>query len=78
MKGLIFNAGIQHRQPLIEFDLEDFDRMLDNNLRASLLLSREAESLMQCQRFGSIVNIDSILRPQPHKTFTATLRAKRE
>ena len=78
MKGLIFNAGIQHRQPLIEFDLEDFDRMLDNNLRASFLLSREAESLMQCQRFGSIVNIDSILGPQPHETIIATLRAKRE
>ena len=78
MKGLIYNAGIQHRQPLIEFDLEDFDRMLDNNLRTSFLLSREAVRLMQCQRFGSIVNIDSILGPQPHKTITATLRAKLE
>ena len=33
---------------------------------------------MQFQRFGSIVNIDSITGPQAHKTITATLRAKRE
>ncbi|MGA0086608.1 MAG: SDR family NAD(P)-dependent oxidoreductase, partial [bacterium] len=42
LDGLINNAGIQHRRPLTEFELEDFDRVMDTNLRASWLLSREA------------------------------------
>src|SRR5210317_719883 len=40
LDGLINNAGIQHRRPLTEFELEDFDRVMDTNLRASWLLSR--------------------------------------
>ena len=47
LDGLINNAGIQHRRPLTEFELEDFDRVLDVNLRASWLLSREAVRLIQ-------------------------------
>ena len=41
LDGLINNAGIQHRRPLTEFELEDFDRVMDTNLRASWLLSRK-------------------------------------
>ncbi|MGA1560555.1 MAG: SDR family NAD(P)-dependent oxidoreductase, partial [bacterium] len=47
LDGLINNAGIQHRRPLTEFELEDFDRVVSTNLRASWLLSREAVRLMQ-------------------------------
>ncbi|MGA0907140.1 MAG: SDR family NAD(P)-dependent oxidoreductase, partial [bacterium] len=59
LDGLINNAGIQHRRPLTEFELEDFDRVVNTNLRASWLLSREAVRLMQAQGSGSIVNIAS-------------------
>ena len=33
LDGLINNAGIQHRRPLTEFELEDFDRVVNTNLR---------------------------------------------
>ena len=76
LDGLINNAGIQHRRPLTEFELEDFDRVMDTNLRASWLLSREAVSLMQGQGSGSIVNIASIMGPQARKTISAYTTSK--
>ena len=76
LDGLINNAGIQHRCPLTEFELEDFDRVMDTNLRASWLLSREAVRLMQVQRSGSIVNIASIMGPQARKTISAYTTSK--
>ena len=76
LDGLINNAGIQHRRPLTEFELEDFDRVMDTNLRASWLLSREAVRLMQVQESGSIVNIASIMGPQARKTISAYTTSK--
>ena len=76
LDGLINNAGIQHRRPLTEFELEDFDRLMDTNLRASWLLSREAVLLMQGQGSGSIVNIASIMGPQARKTISAYTTSK--
>ena len=76
LDGLINNAGIQHRRPITEFELEDFDRVLDTNLRASWLLSREAVRLIQVQGSGSIVNIASIMGPQARKTISAYTTSK--
>ena len=76
LDGLINNAGIQHRRPLTEFELEDFDRVMDTHLRASWLLSREAVRLMQGQGSGSIVNIASIMGPQARKTISAYTASK--
>ncbi|MDG2196558.1 MAG: SDR family oxidoreductase [SAR324 cluster bacterium] len=76
LDGLINNAGIQHRRPLTEFELADFDRVMDTNLRASWLLSREAVRLMQGQESGSIVNIASIMGPQARKTISAYTTSK--
>jgi gluconate 5-dehydrogenase len=71
LNGLINNAGIQHRRTLTEFELEDFDRVLDTNLRASFLISREAVRLMQSRGSRSIVNVASIMGPQARKTISA-------
>ena len=76
LDGLVNNAGIQHRRPLTEFKLEDFDRVLDTNLRASWLLSREAVRLMLGQGSGSIVNIASIMGPQARRTISAYTTSK--
>ena len=76
LDGLINNAGIQHRRPITEFELEDFDRVMKTNLRASWLLSREAVRLMQGQGSGSIVNIASIMGPQARKTISAYTTSK--
>ena len=40
LDGLINNAGIQHRKPLQDFELSDYDRLMDVNLRGSFLLAR--------------------------------------
>ena len=63
LDGLINNAGIQHRKPLQDFELSDYDRLMDVNLRGSFLLAREASKLMLEKRSGSIVNIASIMGP---------------
>ena len=76
LDGLINNAGIQHRRPITEFELEDFDRVMKTNLRASWLLSREAVRLMQGQGSGSIINIASIMGPQARKTISAYTTSK--
>ena len=76
LDGLINNAGIQHRRPITEFELEDFDQVMDTNLRASWLLSREAVRLMQGHGSGSIVNIASIMGPQARKTISAYTTSK--
>ncbi len=76
LDGLINNAGFQHRRPITEFELEDFDRVMDTNLRASWLLFREAVRLMQGQVSRSIVNIASIMGPQARKTISTYTTSK--
>ena len=58
---LINNAGIQHRQPMLELDLADWQRVLDTNLNAAFLVGREAARRMVARgRGGKIVNIGSL------------------
>ena len=71
LDGLINNAGIQHRKPLQDFELSDYDRLMDVNLRGSFLLAREASKLMLEKSSGSIVNIASIMGPLGRKTISA-------
>lgn len=76
LDGLVNNAGIQHRRPLTEFELEDFDRVLDTNLRACFLMAREASKLMLPQASGSLVQIASIMGPQARRTISAYTTSK--
>ena len=71
LDGLINNAGIQHRKPFQDFELSDYDRLMDVNLRGSFLLAREASKLMLEKSSGSIVNIASIMGPLGRKTISA-------
>ena len=58
---LINNAGIQHRQPMLELALADWQRVLDTNLSAAFLVGREAAQRMVARgRGGKIVNIGSL------------------
>ena len=60
LDGLINNAGIQHRKPLQDFELSDYDRLMDVNLRGSFRLARETSKLMLEKSSGSIVNLSLI------------------
>ena len=74
--GLINNAGVQHRSPILEFDTKDFERVVSINLTACFSLSREAIRIMQNNGGGRIINTVSMLGPQARPTEPAYIAAK--
>jgi 3-oxoacyl-[acyl-carrier protein] reductase len=59
--ALINNAGIAVDGVLALAREEDLERMLDINLKAALILSKECSRLMLAQRHGVIINISSVI-----------------
>ena len=58
---LINNAGIQHRQPMVELSLADWQRVMDTNLTAAFLVGRAAARRMIARgQGGKIINIGSL------------------
>ncbi|NLT07676.1 MAG: SDR family NAD(P)-dependent oxidoreductase [Solirubrobacterales bacterium] len=57
--ALVNNAGLVHRQPLAEYELERLDALLAVNLRGTLLTTRAALPAMLAAGYGRIVTIAS-------------------
>lgn len=57
---LVNNAGITRDGLLMNMDDEQFDEVLNTNLRSVFWLTRAASRVMVRQRYGRIVNIGSI------------------
>lgn len=57
---LVNNAGIQHRQPMAELALADWQRVIDTNLTSAFLVGREAALRMIPRGRGKIINIGSL------------------
>jgi gluconate 5-dehydrogenase len=58
---LVNNAGIQHRAPMLELELKDWQRVIDTNLTAAFLVGKEAAKRMVARgRGGKIINIGSL------------------
>lgn len=58
---LINNAGIQHRQPMVDLPLADWQRVIDTNLTAAFLVGRAtARRMIARGRGGKIINIGSL------------------
>lgn len=58
---LINNAGIQHRQPMVELSLADWQRVMDTNLTAAFLVGRAtARRMIARGQGGKIINIGSL------------------
>lgn len=57
---LVNNAGFQHVAPIEEFPEDMWDKMLAVMLTAPFLLTRYAWPAMKAQRWGRVINIDSI------------------
>ena len=58
---VINNAGIQHRAPMIDLALSDWQRVLDTNLTAAFLVGREAaRRMIDRGSGGKIINIGSL------------------
>lgn len=64
---LVNNAGIQTECAAHEISLEDYDRVLNVNLRGSFLCAREALKHFLAQNSGVIINISSVheIIPRP-------------
>jgi glucose 1-dehydrogenase len=66
---LINNAGIQTECPSHELSAEEFDRVLDTNLRGAFICARETiKHLLSRQQAGTIINISSVheIIPRPN------------
>lgn len=58
---LVNNAGITNDKLALRMKTEEFRSVLEANLTSSFIGSREALKVMSKQRFGSVVNISSIV-----------------
>jgi 2-dehydro-3-deoxy-D-gluconate 5-dehydrogenase len=64
---LVNNAGTIRRAPLLEYQQEDWDAVMDINQNAVYFLSQEVAKVMVEQRSGKIINIASMLSFQGGK-----------
>ena len=77
---LVNNAGLGIYGEMIDFDVDDFDRVLAVNLRGTFLCSREAMRMMVPRKEGYIINISSVVgfKGYPNQSeYTASKHALR-
>ncbi len=58
---LVNNAGITNDKLALRMKLEDFDNVIKTNLNSVFIGCKEALKVMSKKRFGSVVNISSIV-----------------
>lgn len=58
---LVNNAGITRDGLLIRMGEDDWDRVMEVNLKGTFLLTKAAAKIMMKKRFGRIVNITSVV-----------------
>lgn len=73
---LVNNAGVQRRAPATEFSIEDWDTVLNINLRAVFLFCQIFGRQMLQQGSGKIINIASLLSFQGGLTIPAYTASK--
>ena len=74
---LINNAGIQHRQPMLELELADWQRVIDTNLTAAFLVGKAAAQRMVARgRGGKVINIGSLTSEMARATVAPYTVAK--
>ena len=56
---VVNNAGIAARQPLVEVEPDDYDRVMAVNLRGAFFVMQAALRAMVPRRHGSVVNVSS-------------------
>lgn len=57
---LVNNSGITRPQPLEEIREEDWDELLDVNLKSAFLVTQQVAPGMRARRWGRIINISSV------------------
>lgn len=74
---LVNNAGISFFKPIDEITIDEFDRVIDVNLRAAFLFAKFAAPLLRQSSHAAIVNISSTraLMSEPHNEAYAAAKA---
>ena len=75
LDALVNNAAIQICKPLVEMDVEEWDAVLNSNLRTVFLMAREALGLLKNAK-GSIVNVSSVHAVATSKNIAAYAASK--
>lgn len=57
---LVNNTGVQHRQPLLELSLHDWERVVNTNLTSAFIVGRGVARGMVERGYGKIINICSV------------------
>lgn len=74
---LINNAGIQHRAPMVELALADWQRVIDTNLTSAFIVGKEAAKRMIARgRGGKVINIGSLTSEAARATVAPYTAAK--
>ena len=73
---LVNNAGIQHRVPMLDLDLTDWERVISTDLTSAFLVGREAARHMIPRGRGKIINICSVQTDLARPTIAPYIAAK--
>ncbi len=74
---VINNAGIQYRKPMLELELENWQKVIDTNLTSAFLVSRAAAKRMIARnRGGKIINVGSLTSQAARPTVAPYTAAK--
>lgn len=73
---LVNNAGIQHRVPMLELSLQDWERIISTDLTSAFLVGREAARHMLDRGRGKIINIGSVQTELARPTIAPYVAAK--
>ena len=74
---LINNAGIQFRKPLVDLELQDWQRVIDTNLTSAFIVGKEAAIRMIARGCGGkIINIGSVNSQAARPTIAPYTTAK--
>lgn len=73
---LVANAGINHRAPITEFAMEDFQRVMNTNLTSVWVLCKAAAKQMIPRRGGRIIMTGSMSAINARPTVSAYVASK--
>ena len=75
LDALVNNAAVQICKPLVDMHVEEWDAVLNTNLRSVFLMAREAFSLLANTK-GAIVNVSSVHAVATSKNIAAYAASK--
>src|SRR6202140_228390 len=63
---LVNNAGCNVRKPALDVTWDDWNLILDTNLRGSFFVAQAVARRMIARGYGRIINLRSVTRPAPY------------